>query len=59
VLDPKPTRWGYAVFGEVVEGMEVVDDIGHRATITRNQIQDVPAEPVVIKRVVVLSGAAP
>jgi len=59
VLDPKPTRWGYAVFGEVVEGMDVVDDIGHRATITKDQVQDVPAEPVVIKRVVVISGAAP
>ena len=31
-LDPMPTRWGYAVFGEVVEGMDVVDDIGYRAT---------------------------
>jgi len=26
-LDPLPTRWGYAVFGRVVEGMEVVDRI--------------------------------
>ena len=58
-LDPKPTRWGYAVFGEVVEGMEVVDDIGHRATIAKDKLQDIPAQPVVIKRVVVLSGAAP
>ena len=41
-LDPKPTRWGYAVFGEVVEGMDVVDDIGHRATVTKDQIQDIP-----------------
>lgn len=58
-LDPKPTRWGYAVFGEVIEGMDVVDDIGHRATIGRDQLQDVPAQPVLIKRVVVLSGGAP
>ncbi|MEE9571238.1 MAG: peptidylprolyl isomerase, partial [Gammaproteobacteria bacterium] len=29
-LNPRPTRWGYAVFGTVVEGMEVVDEIGHR-----------------------------
>ncbi len=42
-----------------VEGMEVVDDIGHRATVTRDQLPDVPAQPVLIKRVVVLSGAAP
>lgn len=57
-LDPKPTRWGYAVFGAVVEGMEVVDDIGHRATTTRGSMQDVPKEPVVIKKVIALSGTA-
>jgi cyclophilin family peptidyl-prolyl cis-trans isomerase len=27
-LDPLPTRWGYAVFGRVIEGMSVVDAIG-------------------------------
>ncbi len=27
-LDPLPTRWGYAVFGRVVQGMDVVDRIG-------------------------------
>ena len=31
-LDPQPSRWGYAVFGRVVEGMNVVDDIGAVAT---------------------------
>jgi cyclophilin family peptidyl-prolyl cis-trans isomerase len=50
-LDPKPTRWGYAVFGEVIEGMNVVDDIGHRATTTRNGMSEVPEEPVVIRRI--------
>jgi cyclophilin family peptidyl-prolyl cis-trans isomerase len=57
VLDPKPTRWGYAVFGQVIEGMDVVDDIGHRAT--KEESRDSPVEPVVIRRVVVLSGAGP
>jgi cyclophilin family peptidyl-prolyl cis-trans isomerase len=57
-LDPKPTRWGYAVFGSVVEGMEVVDDIGHRATATKNGMTDVPVEPVVIRKVVLISGTA-
>lgn len=59
VLDPKPTRWGYAVFGRVIEGLEVVDEIGHRATTTRGGLQDVPVEPVVIRKIVVLPGAAP
>lgn len=53
-LDPKPTRWGYAVFGEVIEGMEVVDEIGHRATVARNDLADVPVQPVVIRKVVLL-----
>jgi len=55
-LDPKSTRWGYAVFGTVVEGMEVVDDIGHRATATRGALDEAPVEPVVIQRMVLLSG---
>ncbi len=59
VLDPKPTRWGYAVFGEVVEGLEVVDEIGHQATAARGEMPDVPVKPVVIRKVVVLSGPAP
>lgn len=59
VLDPKPTRWGYAVFGEVIEGMDVVDEIGHQATGTRDQMPDVPLKPVVIRKVVALSGTAP
>lgn len=58
-LDPKPTRWGYAVFGRIVEGMDVIDDIGHRATTTRNGMQDVPAEPVVIRKVVPVAAKAP
>ena len=53
-LDSKPTRWGYAVFGEVVQGLEIVDDIGHRATVSKGGMQDVPAEAVVIKKVTVV-----
>lgn len=53
-LDPKPTRWGYAVFGEVIQGLEVVDEIGHRATGNKAGMQDVPLEPVIIRKVTVL-----
>ena len=31
-LDPNRTRWGYAVFGRVMQGMDVVDRIGDVAT---------------------------
>jgi peptidyl-prolyl cis-trans isomerase A (cyclophilin A)/peptidyl-prolyl cis-trans isomerase B (cyclophilin B) len=51
-LNPRPTRWGYAVFGKVVEGMEVVDDIGHRPTAGGGPFdRNVPVEPVVIERI--------
>jgi cyclophilin family peptidyl-prolyl cis-trans isomerase len=50
-LDPSQTRWGYAVFGKVVQGMDVVDKIGNVATITRGPFKDTPAEPVVIERI--------
>jgi len=41
--------WGYAAFGQVVEGMETVDAISAVKTGTRGGFRDVPAEPVVIK----------
>ena len=40
--------WGYAVFGEVVEGMDVVDKIRTVGTGRRGPHQDVPTENVVI-----------
>ncbi|GHE21339.1 peptidyl-prolyl cis-trans isomerase [Halomonas urumqiensis] len=43
--------WGYAVFGRVIEGMEVVDAIKDVPTTSRGPFQDVPAEPVLIERV--------
>ena len=56
-LDPRPTRWGYAVFGKVVEGMEVVDDIGHRPTGAGGPFQsNLPVEPVAIERIELLSA---
>lgn len=54
-LDPKPTRWGYAVFGTVIEGTEVVDDIGYRPTGTQGQFQNMPASPVTIEKMSVIS----
>ncbi len=31
-LDPNPARWGYTVFGRVVQGMDVIDEIGYQPT---------------------------
>lgn len=44
--------WGYAVFGRVVQGMEVVDRIGSVSTGTAGRYQDVPVDPVVLRDVV-------
>ncbi|HXS78974.1 MAG TPA: peptidylprolyl isomerase [Gammaproteobacteria bacterium] len=57
-LNPRPTRWGYAVFGKVVEGMEVVDDIGHRPTGGGGPFNaSVPVEPIVIERIELIESA--
>ena len=51
-LNPRPTRWGYAVFGKVIEGMEVVDEIGHKPTGSGGPFdRNVPVEPIVIERI--------
>jgi cyclophilin family peptidyl-prolyl cis-trans isomerase len=51
-LNPRPTRWGYAVFGKIVEGMEVADDIGHRPTAGGGPFErNVPVEPILIERI--------
>src|ERR1700734_3075237 len=51
-LDPNKTRWGYAVFGKVTQGMDVVDRIGNVATGSRCPFkEDSPLKPVVIERI--------
>ena len=40
---------GYAVFGKVIAGMDVVDKIEHVKTTTKPPQQNVPEEPVLIK----------
>jgi len=43
--------WGYAVFGQVVDGLDVVDEIRTVETGRHGMHQDVPTEPVIIERV--------
>lgn len=58
-LDPLPSRWGYAVFGRVVEGMEVIDRIAHLPTATVPPLgPDVPRERPQIRRAYVLEAAS-
>jgi cyclophilin family peptidyl-prolyl cis-trans isomerase len=50
-LDHKPGNYGYAVFGRIDSGMDVVDAIAAVKTGTKSGHQDVPVEPVVIESV--------
>ena len=52
---PAHDGWGYAVFGKVTEGMDVVDKIAKVKTGNRGMHQNVPVEPVIIESVKVLS----
>ncbi|MDN5370425.1 peptidylprolyl isomerase [Shewanella fodinae] len=45
--------WGYCVFGEVIEGMDVVNKIKEVSTGNRGMHQDVPLEAVVIEKVTI------
>ncbi len=55
-----PQGWGYAVFGQVVGGMEVVDKIRQTPTgVGGPGFRDVPTTPVVLQSVTVLPTTAP
>ncbi len=49
-----PHDWGYAVFGKVVDGMDVVNRIKAVKTTSRNGHQDVPVEDVIIVKAEVI-----
>ena len=52
---PNPRGWGYAVFGRVVEGMDVVERIKKVPTGNRGAYRDVPRQPVVIESATVVA----
>lgn len=55
--DKTPRAWGYAVFGRVIKGMDTLKAIKSVPTTNRGMHQNVPAEPVVIENVSVLSDS--
>lgn len=48
VLDHGQRDFGYAVFGRVIQGMDIVDRIAAVRTTSRGPHQDLPVEPVVL-----------
>jgi peptidyl-prolyl cis-trans isomerase B (cyclophilin B) len=52
--DKSPQGWGYAVFGKVIKGQEVVDKIKAVATGSRGMHENVPVEPVTIIKATVV-----
>jgi peptidyl-prolyl cis-trans isomerase B (cyclophilin B) len=51
---PGQDGWGYAVFGKITEGSDVVDQINKVKTGRSGMFADVPNEPVIIEKVEVL-----
>ncbi|MCB1919967.1 MAG: peptidyl-prolyl cis-trans isomerase [Candidatus Competibacteraceae bacterium] len=59
---PTPQGWGYAVFGKVIDGMEVVDKIRQTPTGSGGpggRFSDVPVTPIVIESATVLDRSKP
>ena len=51
---PTSQGWGYAVFGKVSEGMDIVDSIVAVPTGNRSSHADVPVQPVIVNKAVVV-----
>lgn len=50
---PTAGGWGYAVFGRIVKGMDVVDRIRQVPTTVKGPYRDVPVTPILIKQAVI------
>jgi peptidyl-prolyl cis-trans isomerase B (cyclophilin B) len=51
---PTPSGWGYAVFADVIEGMDVVEEMAKQPTGNRGGHQDVPKTDIVIEKAEVI-----
>jgi peptidyl-prolyl cis-trans isomerase A (cyclophilin A) len=47
-LDPNDSSAGYAVFGKITDGLDVIDKIAQVETTTMGQNENVPTKPVLI-----------
>jgi peptidyl-prolyl cis-trans isomerase A (cyclophilin A) len=54
---PSRDGWGYAVFGRVTEGFDIVQQIGKLPTTTVGPYQNTPVKPVIIESVRILENA--
>ncbi len=52
--DKNSWRWGYAVFGKVIEGMDVVNKIKQLKTGNRGRYQNVPLQNVIIEKITIM-----
>lgn len=55
-LDPSKRRWGYAVFGEVTQGMEVLEAMAQQPTAINSKLgwPDVPITPIILTKATLL-----
>ncbi|NPA58529.1 MAG: peptidyl-prolyl cis-trans isomerase [Aquificae bacterium] len=49
-----PQKWGYTVFGRVIKGMDVVDEIGQVPVMNVGMMINVPVKPIIIEKVEVV-----
>ena len=52
--DKSQQGWGYCVFGRVIDGMAVVDAIAGKPTRTVDMFENVPVEPIIINKAVLV-----
>ena len=52
---PSASGWGYAVFGEVIEGMDIVDAMAKQPTGNRGGHQDVPKTDIIVEKAEVIN----
>jgi peptidyl-prolyl cis-trans isomerase A (cyclophilin A) len=51
-LDWTPSKAGYTVFGEVVDGLQIVDFIASAPTAKKGRHGDVPVDPIIVSEIV-------